>query len=76
MNNPIKMIPVDSTQIHSIGHDPDSNTLAVRFSHGNTLYHYAGVSPEKFEALRNADSVGSHLGKHIKGVRDYKKMEG
>lgn len=39
----ITMHGVTSSQVKEIGHDPATNTLAVRFSHGGTLYHYASV---------------------------------
>ena len=32
--NNITLFDVQSSQIHSIGHDVDSNTLAVRFTRG------------------------------------------
>ena len=35
----ITMHGVTSSQIKEIGHDPKTNTLAVRFKHGGTLYH-------------------------------------
>ena len=31
MTKTIDMQTVDSSQIHSIGHDPETNTLAIRF---------------------------------------------
>lgn len=67
----ILMSPVVSSQIHSLGHDDATNTLAVRFKNRTTgeptsLYHYRNVPAEKYLALRNADSIGSHFGKNIK----------
>jgi hypothetical protein len=70
----ITMHGVTSIQIKEIGHDPKTNTLAVRFNHGGTLYHYAGVSAEKFEKFKAAESLGSFLGKHIKGHHDFSKI--
>ncbi|WP_213308261.1 KTSC domain-containing protein [Paraburkholderia sacchari] len=63
---------VESSQIHSIGHDPETNTLAIRFlakrggDEPGSLYHYANFTAEDFEAFSNAESIGSHFGKHIK----------
>lgn len=51
-----------------------SNTLAVRFKHGGTLYHYQGVSAEKFEQFKTSESIGSFLGKNIKGHHDFTKI--
>lgn len=39
----IKMPPVKSSAIASIGHDPASNTMAVQFHNGG-LHHYPGVT--------------------------------
>ncbi|MBB5443261.1 MULTISPECIES: KTSC domain-containing protein [unclassified Paraburkholderia] len=66
----IALSAVKSSQIHSIGYDSATNTLAVRFK-GKTgeptsLYHYANVTPANFAAFKNAESIGSHFYKHIK----------
>ena len=69
----MQMHSVKSSQIKEIGHDPATSTLAVRFNTG-ALYHYSGVDTEKFTAFHTAESIGSHFGKHIKGVHDYKRI--
>ncbi len=68
----ISLSPMKSSQIESIGHSGD--TLAVRFKHGGTLYHYHGVSASDFAALQKAESIGSHLGKHIKPKFKFTKI--
>ena len=68
------MHAVKSSQIKEIGHDPASNTLAVRFNTG-ALYHYADFGAEKFEAFRTAESIGSHFGKHVKSGHTYKRID-
>lgn len=70
----INMHGVTSSQIKEIGHDAKTNTLAVRFRHGGTLYHYAGVDAKKFEEFKTADSLGAFLGKSIKGHHDFTKI--
>ena len=70
----MQMHGVKSSQIKEIGHDPKTNTLAVRFNHGGTLYHYAGVDAKKFEQFKSAESLGSYLGKHIKGHHEFTKI--
>ncbi|KGD52022.1 KTSC domain protein [Burkholderia pseudomallei] len=67
----IPLQEVESSQIHAIGHDPATNTLAIRFKSRVTgaprsLYHYANFTAEDFAAFRDAESIGSHFGKHIK----------
>jgi hypothetical protein len=66
----IAMDAVESSQIHSLGYDAASETLAIRFKNKagapTSLYHYAHVTPANFTALRDAESIGSHFYKHIK----------
>lgn len=70
MPNNITMIPVESSQIHSIGHEAASNTLAIRFKNyrgdASSLYHYDNFTAADFEAFRTAESIGKHFGQHIK----------
>ncbi len=55
MTPSINMRPVTSSQIHSIGHCPNTNTLAIRFKAKNggpaALYHYKNVQAEDFTAF-------------------------
>ena len=74
---PITMTPVQSSQIHSIGHDPETNTMQVRFLAGRgeqrgpgALYQYTGVSAEDFAAFEKAESKGSYFGKVFKPAQD------
>lgn len=69
----IQLFDVDSSQIHSIGHDADTNTLAIRFYRGYgdnkvpaAVYHYANFSAEEFQAFKDAESIGKHFGAYIK----------
>lgn len=79
----IKMTPVQSSQLAEIGYDEDSKTLAIRFNGRHDepkgrLYHYSGVEPETFEALKNAESKGSFFIRNIKpnpGRYPYKKID-
>lgn len=69
----IEMIPVTSSQITHLGHDPATKTLAIRFpskTGSGSLYHYKNVSAEDFAAFIGAESIGSHFGKHIKPHSD------
>ncbi|MBU9618114.1 KTSC domain-containing protein [Burkholderia multivorans] len=66
----IEMQPIESSQIHSIGYDAQSQTLAVRFKSRDgaptSLYHYYDVNQANFDAFKNAESHGSHFYRHIK----------
>ncbi len=62
----IDRTPVQSSNIASIGHDPATDTLHVEFRSGAT-WAYDGVDADRHAELLNADSVGSHFAKHIRG---------
>ena len=74
---PITMTPVQSSQIHSIGFDSETNTMQVRFLAGRgdqrgpgALYTYQNVTTEDFSAFEKAESKGSHFGKVFKPAAD------
>lgn len=76
------MQPVESSQIAAIGHDAETNTLAVRFKNWKgvptSLYHYQNFTAEDFEAFKSAESLGKHFGGQIKPFADkypYTKIE-
>lgn len=68
------LTPVVSSQIHAVGFEPATGTLAIQFKSkagpGN-VYHYANFTQEKFDAFKGAESIGSHFGKFIKGHPDH-----
>lgn len=76
----IALTPVSSSQIHAIGHCPDTNTLAVQFKSGSgtgSTYHYENINSDQFAEFQKAESVGAHFGKMIKPHSDkhpYKKV--
>jgi hypothetical protein len=66
----VTMDEIVSSQLYSIGHHPESNTLAIRFKAKDgspaALYHYANVTAEEFAAFKGAESIGSHFYRAIK----------
>jgi hypothetical protein len=62
----IALHPVKSSMFKAHGYDPASRTLAVQFSNGDT-WHYPDVSPEAAASFAQADSLGSHFARHIRG---------
>lgn len=62
-----------SSQVESYGYNPLTKTLAVKFSSGG-LYHYHDVPQETADAMDKAESVGSFLGKSVKGKFEFKKQ--
>jgi hypothetical protein len=69
----IAMDAVESSQIAAIGHDPVTNTLAIRFpskSGSGSVYHYANFDADQFAEFKKAKSIGAHFGKFIKPSAD------
>ena len=65
---------VDSSLLHSIGYDPQAETLYVNFLNGG-LYSYANVPPEVFEEFQEAPSAGKFFLTKIKGQYPTTKEE-
>ena len=59
------MEPVDSSNVHSVGYDPESRRMRVQFVNGN-VHDYQDVPAETHQALMASDSKGGHLAKHVK----------
>ena len=57
---------VRSSNIHSIGYDPESSTLEVEFNTGS-IYQYSNLPESEYEGLMNAVSKGRYLNRNIKG---------
>lgn len=75
MTTQIAMDSVESSQIHSIGHDAATNTLAIRFKNRSTgaatsLYHYSKVDAALFAEFAAAESKGKFFGERIKPFKD------
>jgi hypothetical protein len=70
----MEMKPVTSSNIAEVGYDPQSLTLGVRFTNGS-LYHYAGVTPEKHAEFVGAESIGKHFGAQIRGKYEHSRIE-
>jgi hypothetical protein len=69
----MERIPVDSSNIASIGYDEGSSTLEVEFNNG-AVYQYFDVPLNIYEGLKKADSTGKYLAQHIKGYYRYVKV--
>ena len=67
----MNMIPVTSSNIHSVGYE--GTPLAVLF-HSGGLYEYYGVPQSVYSSLMNASSKGGYLAAHIKGVYRYRRV--
>lgn len=65
----IHLTEVASKNVHSLGHDPVTNTLAVRFRSklgaGASVYHYHPVTSKQYADLTQAPSIGGHVQEHF-----------
>ena len=66
-------IPVDSSNIESIGYDIETMTLEVEFTNGN-IYQYFDIPPTVHENLMRSDSKGKFLHSQIKGSYRYARL--
>lgn len=70
-----ELIKTKSSNVDTVAYDAESETAFITFKNG-TLYKYEGVSSEEFDALKNAESVGSYLGRvFLKKGFGYEKLE-
>jgi hypothetical protein len=69
----IARMPVRSSNVKSVGHDPKSNTLQVEFHNGG-VYEYKDVPASAHQAFVNARSVGGHFHAHIRDQYEDEKI--
>ena len=73
----MKREPVRSSNIESIGYDPTSETLEIKFVKNNTPYQYHPVAAEMYVELMAAESHGKYFAAHIRGNKaiGYKRVQ-
>lgn len=69
----------ESSQIFSIGYNPETKVLAIQFRNRATKeagpsYHYALFPAEKFAEFQAAESKGRFFGAEIKGKFEYERQ--
>lgn len=69
----VERTPVTSSNVRSVGHDPESNTLAVEFKDGS-IYHYHDVDKDTHDQLIAARSIGGFIHANLKGVYKHSKQ--
>ena len=57
--------PVQSSNLASIGYEPDTSTLEIEFVTGS-IYQYFGVPQAVYEELMNASSKGSYFYRQVR----------
>lgn len=65
--------PVTSSNLQSVGYDPDNQILEVEFNDGS-VYQYSGVPESEHEGLMSADSKGKYLFANIKKRFSHSKL--
>lgn len=66
-------VAVSSSNIASIGYDPDSQTLEVEF-HSGGVYQYFQVPTSIHDDFLNASSKGQYLSQNIKNRFPYNQV--
>lgn len=56
----MQLITVDSSMVHAVGYDPDTQELEVIFNSGR-IYRYSGVPRAIYEGLLAAESKGQYM---------------
>lgn len=69
----MQRIPVDSSDIISVGYDSAARILEVEF-HGGRIYQYRDVEPDIHEQFMKANSLGTFFLAHVNGRYRYDKM--
>ena len=70
----MELTEVLSTNIRAIGYEEESNTLAVKFAYGDSIYHYFQVPSEVYKLLMASPSVGSFFEANIKHKYKFQKQ--
>jgi len=66
-------VPVSSSNVASVGYDPNSMILEVEFKNGS-IYQYFDVPETEHASLMSAPSVGGYLAQNIKGNYRYTRL--
>lgn len=69
----MERVPVNSSNIASVGYEPDTSTLQVEFNNG-TVYDYYDVPENTYTALIGAGSVGSYFHTNIRNTFSFQQV--
>lgn len=64
------MKKVQSSDLESVGYDPDSLTLVIWF-HSGGRYKYLHVPQRVYDQLMSAESLGTFFARFIKNKKEY-----
>jgi len=69
----MEKIPVQSSNMASIGYDSTTEILQVEFLNGS-IYEYKNVSQSVYDGLMGASSHGSYFNHEIRNSYPYEKI--
>lgn len=69
----MKMVPVKSSNVESVGHDANAQMLDIKFIGGDT-YRYYGVPNIVHHNLMTSDSIGKFIAANLKGRYTSEKL--
>ena len=65
--------PVVSSNLVSVGYDPNSYTLEIELMDGR-IYQYFDVPEQVYDELLNANSAGQYFHRQVRGVYNYARL--
>ena len=65
--------PVESSNLNSVGYEPDTKTLEIEF-HDGGIYQYFDVPADIYQGLISAPSKGKYHHAFIKNAYRYQKI--
>jgi len=69
----INRVPVESSNLRSVGYDPDAQMLEIEFRNGGICQYY-GVPETVYLQLMAASSKGKFFHVYIKDIYPYAKI--
>jgi len=69
----MERMPVQSSNLASVGYDPSTQILEIEFLQGG-IYQYYGVPNWIYSGLMSAPSKGSYFAQHIRNAYTYTKV--
>lgn len=65
--------PVVSSNLASVGYDPESQILEIEFNSGR-IYHYFNVPEHVYDDLLSAESIGKFFSAEIKDTYGFSQV--
>ena len=69
----VNMIPVESSNLSSVGYEASTFTLFIKFHHGG-VFVYFDVPSSVYNGLMNAGSKGHYHAVNIRNVYRHRKL--